>query len=87
MSLLLLRFCTKFYIIMNVCNANVNISMPLVYAFFVVYNRPSELEASEIRVEVLSQLLPFLSSSFPRIQHASLLSLERLAEEHGSGKD
>ena len=36
--------------------------------------------------EVVSLMLPFLSSPLPRIQHASLKALERLAEEQIAGE-
>lgn len=38
-----------------------------------------------MRAEALSQVLPFVSCSRPRVQNAALWSLERMAEDHSSG--
>ena len=39
-----------------------------------------------MRAEALSQVLPFVSCSRPRVQNAALWSLERIAEDHTSGR-
>ncbi|CAM9729618.1 unnamed protein product, partial [Ectocarpus sp. 12 AP-2014] len=46
-----------------------------------VFNQPQGEEGLEMRTEALSQLLPFIACSRPRVQHASLRALERMAED------
>ena len=50
------------------------------------YNQPQGDEGLKMRAEALSQVLPFVSCSRPRVQNAALWSLERMAEDHTSGK-
>ncbi|CAN0226501.1 unnamed protein product [Pylaiella littoralis] len=46
-----------------------------------VFNQPQGEEGLEMRTEALSQLLPFVACPTPRVQHAALWSLERMAED------
>lgn len=55
------------------------------FVFFKVYNQVQEDEGLEMRMEALSQLVPFLACPLPRVQHASLWSLERMAEDQSPG--
>lgn len=51
-----------------------------------VYNQVPEDYGIEIKAEAVSQLLPFFSVALPRVQHAALWSLERIAEDQSPGK-
>lgn len=46
-----------------------------------VYNKQQGDKGYEIREEALLQLLPFVGCNLPRVQHAALMSLERMAED------
>lgn len=50
-----------------------------------VFNQPQGEEGLEMRTEALSQLLPFIACSRPRVQHAALWALERMAEDQSPG--
>lgn len=50
-----------------------------------VFNQPQGEEGLEMRTEALSQLLPFVACPTPRVQHAALWSLERMAEDQSPG--
>lgn len=50
-----------------------------------VYNKQQGDKGYEIREEALLQLLPFVGCNLPRVQHAALMSLERMAEDQSPG--
>lgn len=60
----------------------------LIFFFFFskVYNQVQGDYGLEMRAEALSQLIPFIMCPRPRVQHAALWSLERMAEDQSPGK-
>lgn len=93
--LFLYAFCKKFMFMLSPLQ-HFFFFLPTVRVVSVmaVFNQPQGEEGQEMRTEALSQVLPFTScnnnninTSNPRVQHAALRSLERMAEDQNPGDE